>query len=81
MLEEVGSRIRARILSVLIGIEIGTGGPNASPWTGTRHQRLSALGCGRSFLSTSRDPNKHSTPERSETLLGPLSRGFAAKPD
>ncbi|KAA1069623.1 hypothetical protein PGT21_030039 [Puccinia graminis f. sp. tritici] len=71
MLEEVGSRIRARILSVLIGIKIGTGGPNASPWTGMRHQRPDALDCGRSFSSTSRDPNKHLTPERSETLLGP----------
>ncbi|KAA1107215.1 hypothetical protein PGT21_006586 [Puccinia graminis f. sp. tritici] len=64
MLEEVGSQSRTRILSVLIGIEIGTGGPNASPWTGTRHQRLSALGCGRSLLSTSRNTNEHSTPEQ-----------------
>jgi hypothetical protein len=75
-LEEVGSWSRARILSVLIGIEIGTGGSNASPWTGTAHTKrgtrdLALSTAAQLFLNLARPRIQTRTPNDRETPWAP----------
>ncbi|KAA1111165.1 hypothetical protein PGT21_036965 [Puccinia graminis f. sp. tritici] len=47
------------------------GVPDRHGARGTKHQRIRALDCGRSFFSTSRNPTQNSNPERSRNPLGP----------
>ncbi|KAA1080077.1 hypothetical protein PGT21_001232 [Puccinia graminis f. sp. tritici] len=69
-------RSRPRDLVVAV-VDMGLVGRSESPRTGTAYTKRTnqprprALDCGRSFSSSSRDPNQNSTPERTETLLGP----------
>ncbi|KAA1134584.1 hypothetical protein PGTUg99_006976 [Puccinia graminis f. sp. tritici] len=77
-----------RMSAALIGIEVGSQilvftcrnmNPDWNGALGTRHQWQGALSCGRSFSSTSRNPNQTRTPNDQNTPLGPSQRAFQLK--